>query len=76
MADAFAYPNGMPKTSGVAYVAKNTNNPWRVFVPGMEALGTVSIFVTELVRAGQLSLSGFCCMSLRTATGARQEDEA
>ena len=38
MADAFAYPNGMPKTSGVAYVAKNTNNPWRVFVPGMEAL--------------------------------------
>ena len=33
-------------------------------------------FVTELIRAGQLSLSGFCCMSLRTATGAWQEDAA
>ena len=41
--------NGMPKTSGVAYVAKNTNNPWRVFVPGMEALVFMLLQVKEAV---------------------------
>ena len=35
--DSFFYPTGDLKVSGITYVAKNTERPWRVLAPGMEA---------------------------------------